>query len=113
MEKNIPKVIYGNVPNNALIENLPHDGIVEVACLVDKNGVNPYHFGKLPTHLAALCQSNMAFFDLAVSAVLEKDKEKAFYALTIDPLTSAVCSLKEIRNMFNELYESEKEYINI
>ena len=113
MEKDIPKVIYGNVPNNALIENLPHDGIVEVACLVDKNGVNPYHFGKLPTHLAALCQSNMAFFDLAVSAVLEKDKEKAFYALTIDPLTSAVCSLKEIRNMFNELYESEKEYINI
>lgn len=113
IERNIPKVIYGNVPNNGLITNLPQDGVVEVACLVDRNGVNPTHFGKLPTHLAALCQSNMAFFDLAVSAVLEKDKEKAFHALTIDPLTAAVCSLKEIKDMFNELYESEKEYINI
>ncbi|MBS4201916.1 alpha-galactosidase [Bacillus sp. FJAT-49732] len=113
MEKNTPKVIYGNVPNNGLIDNLPNDGIVEVACLVDRNGVNPCHFGKLPTHLAALCQSNMAFFDLAVSAVLEKDKEKALYALSIDPLTAAVCSLKEIKEMFNELYESEKEYLNI
>ncbi|MCR2821476.1 alpha-galactosidase [Lederbergia panacisoli] len=113
IEKNAPTVIYGNVPNSGLIDNLPNDGVVEVACLVDRNGVNPTHFGKLPTHLAALCQSNMAFFDLAVGAVLEKDKEKALYALSIDPLTAAVCSLKEIKEMFNELYESEKEYLNI
>lgn len=113
IEKNTPTVIYGNVPNSGLIDNLPGDGVVEVACLVDRNGVNPCHFGKLPTHLAALCQSNMAFFDLAVSAVLEKDREKALHALMIDPLTAAVCSLKEIKEMFNELYESEKEYLNI
>ncbi len=53
----------------------------------------------------------MSFFDLAVQAVLENDKEKAFYALTIDPLTAAVCSLAEIRSMFDELYEAEREYI--
>jgi alpha-galactosidase len=113
MEKNTPKVIYGNVPNNGLISNLPQDGIVEVACLIDRNGINPCHFGKLPTHLAALCQSNMAFFDLAVSAVLDNDKEKAMHALMVDPLTAAVCSLDEIKNMFNELYEAEKEFISI
>ena len=111
MVKNTPKVIHGNVPNHGLIENLPHDGIVEVACLIDRNGIQPTHFGKLPEHLAALCRSNMSFFDLAVQAVLENDKEKAFYALTIDPLTAAVCSLAEIRSMFDELYEAEREFI--
>ena len=108
---NRPQVIYGNVPNRGLIENLPSDGVVEVACLIDRNGIQPTRFGKLPEHLAALCRSNMAFFELAVQAVLEKDKEKAFYALTVDPLTSAVCSLAEIKAMFNELYEAEREFI--
>lgn len=109
--KNIPKVIYGNVLNKGLIENLPSYGVVEVACLVDRNGVQPCRFGKLPEHLAALCRSNMAFFDLAVQAVLENDKEKALYALTVDPLTSAVCSLAEIKEMFDELFEAEREFI--
>ena len=111
MVNNTPKIIYGNVPNRGLIENLQYDGVVEVACLVDRNGVQPTRFGKLPEHLAALCRSNMGFFELAVQAVLEKDKEKALYALTVDPLTSAVCSLAEIKSMFSELFEAEREFI--
>lgn len=109
--KNTPKVIYGNVLNTGLIENLPHDGIVEVACSVDRNGVSPTYFGRLPEHLAALNKSNMSFFDLVVQAVLEKDREMAMQALMIDPLTAAVCSFAEIKAMFNELYEAELDYI--
>ena len=62
METGKPSVIYGNVLNTGLIDNLPHDGVVEVACLVDKKGVQPTHFGKLPTHLAALDAQHMAFY---------------------------------------------------
>jgi alpha-galactosidase len=113
MVKNEPKVIYGNVLNNGLIENLKPDGVVEVACLVDQNGVHPTQFGRLPEHLAALCRSNQAFFDLAVNAVLNNDKEMAMHALMVDPLTSAVCSLGEIKEMFEELYTAEREYIRI
>jgi alpha-galactosidase len=109
--KNIPQVIYGNVPNRGLIENLPSDGIVEVACLVDRNGLHPTRFGRLPEHLAALCRSNMAFFELAVSAVLEKSRDMAYHALLIDPLSAAVCSPAEIKMMFDELYEADKAYI--
>lgn len=111
MVKNEPKVIYGNVPNQGLIENLQADGIVEVACMIDQNGVNPCRFGRLPEHLAALCRSNMSFFDLAVNAVLNKDKEMAMHALMVDPLTAAVCSLGEAKEMFDELFEAEREYI--
>ncbi|MBE9914084.1 alpha-galactosidase [Paenibacillus donghaensis] len=111
MLKNEPKVIYGNVPNEGLIHNLPQNGVVEVACMIDRNGVSPCRFGELPEHLAALCRSNMAFFELAVGAVLENDKEMARHALMVDPLSAAVCSLKEISDMFEELYEAERDFI--
>ncbi|MEI0739726.1 alpha-galactosidase [Paenibacillus sp. JTLBN-2024] len=111
MLKNEPKVIYGNVPNEGLIHNLPQNGVVEVACMIDRNGINPCRFGELPEHLAALCRSNMAFFELAVGAVLENDKDMARHALMVDPLSAAVCSLKEISDMFEELYEAERDFI--
>ncbi|MFD0695988.1 alpha-galactosidase [Paenibacillus sp. GCM10027628] len=111
MLKNETKVIYGNVPNMGLIHNLPAEGVVEVACMVDRNGINPCQFGSLPEHLASLCRTNMAFFELAVGAVLSNDKEMARYALMVDPLSAAVCSLAEISDMFEELYEAERDFI--
>lgn len=41
---NTPFVIHGNVPNHGLIDNLPADGCVEVACVVDRNGIHPTRF---------------------------------------------------------------------
>ncbi|HEY44691.1 MAG TPA: alpha-galactosidase [Anaerolineae bacterium] len=111
IETNEPTVIYGNVLNTGLIDNLPQDGIVEVACLVDKRGIQPTYFGSLPTQLAALCQQHMAVHDLVARAVLEQDREAAFHALALDPLTAAVCSLAEIRQMFDEMAEVQREYL--
>ena len=48
---------------------------------------------------------------LTVEAVLERDLEKAFYAMLLDPLTSAVCTTEEIRCMYEELLESQKDYL--
>jgi alpha-galactosidase len=104
-------VIYGNVPNRGLIENLSFEGIVEVACLVDRNGIQPTRYGRLPEHLAALCRTNMSFFELAVEAVMEQDKEKALYALYLDPLSAAVCSPAEIKSMFEEIWEADAPYL--
>lgn len=64
--RNKEQTIYGNVRNKGLVDNLFDNGIVEVACVVDGSGVRPVPFGSLPEHLAALCRSNMSFFDLAV-----------------------------------------------
>jgi alpha-galactosidase len=111
METDVPAVIYGNVPNTGLIDNLPQDGVVEVACLVDKKGVQPVHFGSLPTHLAALNAQHMAFHDLAAASILEEDREAAVHALMMDPLTAAVCSLAEIRAMFDEMVAAQRDYL--
>lgn len=112
VEKNRPYVIYGNVaPNDGLIENLPADGCVEVACLVDRNGIQPTKYGRLPKAMAAMCDSNMRMFDLAVDACLERSKELAVQALLLDPLTQAVCCPAEIREMTLRMFEAEKEYL--
>ncbi len=108
---NRPKVIYGNVANTGLIDNLPADGCVEVACLVDRNGIQPTHFGRLPTQLAALDSAHMMVHDLMAQAVLNEDREAAVQALLLDPLTAAVCSPAEIRQMFDEMAEAEQEYL--
>ncbi|MDQ5853216.1 MAG: alpha-galactosidase [Chloroflexota bacterium] len=112
MMLNRPAVIYGNVRNTALIDNLP-DGCVEVACLVDRNGVQPCHFGAVPEQLAALNRTHMAIHDLMVQALLERDRQAALYALMLDPLTSAVCSLAEIRQLFEEMWEAQQEYLQV
>lgn len=108
---NRPQTIYGNVYNAGLIENLPQNGCVELKCLVDRNGIQPVHFGRLPTQLAAFDSAHMMIHDLMVQALLDEDREAAVYALMLDPLTAAVCSLSEIRQMFDEMASTQKAYL--
>jgi alpha-galactosidase len=108
LRKNV--VIYGNVRNTSLIDNLP-DGCVELACLVDGNGVQPCYFGSLPEQLAALNRSHMAFHTLMCEALLTSNKEAARYALMLDPLSAAVCSPAELSALFDEMWEAERNYL--
>jgi alpha-galactosidase len=116
-EKDSPFRIHGNVMNHdgtgrgQLITNLPADGCVEVACMVDRNGVNPTRHGALPAHMAALCDSNMRLFDVAATACIEKSKEAAIHALMLDPLTAAVCTPAQIKAMALEMFDAEAEFL--
>ena len=115
-EKDVPFRIHGNVMNQAknggpLISNLPGDGCVEVACMIDQNGINPTVYGKLPPQMAALCDWNMRMFDLGAQAAIEKSKEAAIYALMLDPLTAAMCSPAEIKQMTLEIFDAEADYL--
>ncbi len=110
VEKQQPVSIWGNVTNMGSIENLPN-GCVEVECKVDRGGFHPIPFGKLPEQLAALNRSHMAVHELMVESLLEHDRTKALYALSLDPLTAAVCSLEEIENMFDEMWEAERQFL--
>ena len=108
---NRPQVIYGSVRNRGLIDNLLADGCVEVACLVDGNGIQPLQSGRLPTQLAALDSAHMMVHDLLAQALLEEDREAAVHALMLDPLTAAVCSLEEVRQMFDEMASTQQAYL--
>jgi len=110
-ETNNPVRINGNVQNNGIITNLPDECCVEVPCLIDNTGVRPCYIGELPTQLAALNNSNVAVQALTAQAVLERDLRKAYYALLLDPLTSAVCTTAQIKQMFDELVEAEGDLL--
>ncbi len=111
METNAPFIIYGNVANASLIENLPLDGVVEVPCIVDRRGITPTHFGTLPPQCAAVCDWNMRMYDLAATACIEKSLAAATHALMLDPLTAAVCCPAEIKSMAEELFAAEREFL--
>jgi len=111
METGVPTQINGNVKNNGLITNLPQGSCVEVPCLIDKNGIHPCYVGKLPPQCAALNRTNINVQELGVLAAVEKDKNLAFQAILMDPLTSALLSIDEIRSMVDEMFKAESEYL--
>jgi alpha-galactosidase len=116
-ETNIPYVFNGNVPNTGLVANLPPaaDGqpaIVEVPIVVDGCGLHPCSVGNLPPALAALNRSNLCVQELAVKGYLEKDRESIYRAVQLDPLTSSLLSLSQIRQMVDEMFEAHQAYID-
>ena len=102
-----PFAFNGNVMNHGSITNLPTRCCVEVPCLADREGVHPCYVGDLPPQCAALNMSNVAVQELAVRAALDRDREAAFHAVALDPLTAAVQPLHEIRKMFEEMWTAE------
>ena len=110
-EKGKPVSIWGNVVNDGAIENLPEGGCVEVECKVDREGFHPVRFGKIPEQLAALNRAHMAVHELVVHSLLHHDRRSALYALSIDPLTAAVCSLEEIEKMFDEMWDAQRQFL--
>lgn len=115
-EKHTPFAIHGNVMNNdggrgQLITNLPANGCVEVACMIDGNGVHATRYGSLPPQMAAICASNLNMFDLGAQAAIEQSIEMAIHALMLDPLCAAICTPAQIKAMTLELFAAEKEFL--
>jgi len=101
----------GNIRNFGIIDNLPHGACVEVPCLADSAGITPFKVGEMPRQLATLCSLSSQLEELAVEAVLTGDPMKVYQSVMMDPLTSAVLSLGEIREMVKAMFEKNKEYL--
>lgn len=111
LETGQPRVIYGNVANHGLIDNLPAGCCVELPCLVDKNGIQPTRIGSLPPHLAALMQTNINVQALTVEAALTGKREHIYHAAMLDPHTAAELDLDQIVALVDELIEAHGEWL--
>jgi alpha-galactosidase len=111
METGIPARVNGNVKNTGLITNLSEGSCVEVPCLIDREGIHPCYVGALPPQLAALNQANICAQEMVVRGIMEKDKNKVFQAGLLDPLTAAILTIDEARQMVDELFAAEKEHL--
>ena len=103
--------LNGNVRNDGMIANLPVDCCAEGPIYVDKLGLHKTMVGDLPAQCAALNMLNVNVQRLAVQAAITGDPEHIVHACALDPLTSAVLTLKEIRDMASDMLEAEKEWL--
>jgi alpha-galactosidase len=101
----------GNVRNYGLIDNLPEGCCVEVPVVASQRGLAAMHVGALPDHLAILNNISARCEELAVEAAIEGDPRKVFHAICMDPLTSAVLSLAEIKQMVDEMFKKNRDYL--
>jgi alpha-galactosidase len=106
-----PFKFNGNVPNTGLLTNLPQGACVEVPVYVDKAGFHPLHVGALPPECALLTQLSSGIEEMAITAELTGDPVMLYRAICNDPLTAAVLSLAEIRNLVNEMFAQNQAYL--
>lgn len=111
METGTPRVVYGNVMNSGLIDNLPQDCCVEVPCLIDRNGLQPVKVGSLPPQLAGIIQTNINVQSLTVEAALTGCREHIYHAAMLDPHTAAELDLDQIWNLVDDLIEAHGNWL--
>jgi alpha-galactosidase len=106
-----PFEFNGNVPNNGLIDNLPHGACVEVPVWVSRKGLQPVRVGALPPSVAMLTGITSQLEELAVEGCLSGDPTLVYQAICHDPLTAAVLSLAETKQMVNEMFARNREHL--
>lgn len=106
-----PFRFMGNVRNDSYITNLPNGCCVEVPTFADDNGLHPTTVGQLPPQCAAACQTNINLQSLAAHAGIDGDPEHIVHAVAMDPLTGAVLTLREIREMCTEMLEAQRKWL--
>lgn len=106
-----PFVFNANVINHNSIPNLPADACVEVPVVADRMGFKTTIAGPLPEHLAILVNTTARLESLAVEAAMKKSREMVYHAVYMDPLSSAVCSMDEIKKMCDELFEVNRDFL--
>jgi alpha-galactosidase len=104
-------LIYGNLRNNGLIDNLPAAAAVEVPCHVDRNGIQPVRVGSVPPQLAAIMQAQINVQELTVLAALTARREHIYHAAMMDPHTAAELSLDEIRALCDALITAHGNHL--
>ena len=104
-------LIYGNLRNNGLIDNLPAAAAVEVPCLVDHNGVQPVRVGAVPAQLAGIMRNQINVQEMTVLAALSGKREHIYHAAMLDPHTAAELSLDEIRALCDALITAHGNYL--
>ncbi len=97
-----------NVRNNGAITDLPDDAVVEVNCVVTKQGPIPLTVGSLPVAINGLIQQIYSFTKLAIEAAVTGSYEKALLALCINPLITNDIDAKKI---LDEMLEAHKDYL--
>ncbi len=94
--------------NNGAIAGISPDSIVEVSCVITKDGPQPLTMGKLPIEVNGLVQQIKSFERVVIDAAVTGDYNKALFAMTMNPLVS---SDRAAKVLLDEMLEAHKDYL--
>jgi alpha-galactosidase len=106
-----PFEFNGNVPNAQIITNLPEGCCVEVPVFASRRQLNAVHVGDLPAPCQPLTAISVAVEELAVEAAITGDPELVYQAVCYDPLSAAVLSLGEIKQMVKQMLKKNQPHL--
>lgn len=95
------------VENNGAIENIANDVMVEIPCIVGKDGYEPLSVGKISTFHKGLMEQQIAVEKLTVDAWMEGSYQKLWQAIT---LSKTVMSAKTAKLILDDFIEANKGY---
>jgi maltose-6'-phosphate glucosidase len=95
------------VENKGAISNFDESAMVEVPCIVGKNGPEPIVQGEIPRFQKGLMEQQVAVEKLVVEAYIEGSYLKLWQALT---LSKTVPNARVAKEILDELIEANKGY---
>lgn len=95
------------VPNNGAIENFDPEAMVEIPCVVGKDGYEPLSIGKIPTFQKGLMYEQVCVEKLVVDAYEQHSYLKMLQAMT---LSKTVPSANVAKKILDELIVANEGY---
>lgn len=94
--------------NMGAILGIADESVVEVSCMITKNGPKPITMGKVPIAINGLMQQIKSFEQMVIEAAVTGDYNTALVAMTINPL---IASDRMAKILLDEMLEAHKEYL--
>ena len=107
-----PFPFNANLKNKGYVTNIDEGACVEVPVIADRDGIHVKGVYTLPPQLSALVSHSAKLEEMAVQAAITGDRDLVLQAVLQDPLTASVCSMEEIYNMVQEMFEKNKAYLD-
>jgi 6-phospho-beta-glucosidase len=108
METNVPLFTALNVPNEGAIEGMAPDDVVEVSCVIDRQGVRPLPIGGIPAAQAQLVHNVKLYERLTVQAIAQRSRATAIQALMAHPL---VLSYSRAQPLVDEYLAAHRQWV--
>ena len=97
-----------SIPNDGAIDGLEDDDVVEISCVVGKDGVKPKKIGKVPEMQMNLIRQIKFYEKCTVKAIKNNDIDEAVKGLTGHPL---IFSYSLAKKLVEEYLEAHKEFV--
>lgn len=106
-----PAPFNANLRNFGYVTNIDEGACVEVPVTADKDGIHVNGVYTLPPQISALVGHSAKLEEMAVQAAITGDRDLVFQAVLQDPLTASVCSMQEIHDMVQEMFDKNADYL--